>query len=139
MSKPAMLPIKRMEDMHTNLIGRSAEGQFMIISYLPVSDGHDKKHVYVVRYLFKTSGELKNVKHVTLGEDASEEEIQINNNGFLRELEPYQLCDICVKPFESRIDGIAFGLLYSEKTQSVDLEPGPLITFMAPWDGEFYT
>ena len=86
-----------------------------------------------------TSGALKNVNHSILGKDASQDEIQIEKNGFLSELEQYQLCDIRVHPFEVKIDGVTFGLLYSEETQSVNLEPGPLITFMAPWDGEYYT
>jgi len=133
MPRPDLLPIKRMDDLHTDLIGCSSEGQFMIIDY---SDGPD---VYVVRYLFHMSGELNNVRHSTLGKDASQNEIQNRKNVFLRELEPYQLCDIRVQLFEARIGGIAFGLVYFEETQSVNLEPGPLITFMAPWDGEYYT
>jgi hypothetical protein len=136
MSRPDILPIKRMDDLHTNLIGCSGEGQFMIIDY---SDGSDGNNVYVVRYLFHASGDLTNVKHSTLGKDASQDEIQNQKNAFLGELEPYQLCDIRVHPFEVRIDGITFGLVYSEETQSVNLEPGPLIAFMAPWDGEYYT
>jgi len=135
MSRPNILPIKRMDDLHTNLIGCSSEGQFMIIDYY----GCDESILYVVRYLFHMSGEFNNVKYGKLGNDASEDEIQIEKNGFLSELEPYQLCDIRVHPFEVNIDGITFGLLYSEETQSVNLEPGPLITFMAPWDGEYCT
>lgn len=135
MSKPNILPIKRMDDLHTNLIGCSSQGQFMIIDYY----GCDETNLYVVWYLFHMSGEFKNVQHARLGKDASADVIQIEKNGFLGELEPYQLCDIRVHPFEVTIDGITFGLLYSEETQPVNLEPGPLITFMAPWDGEYNT
>lgn len=136
MSRPDILPIKHMDDLHTNLIGCSSEGQFMIIDY---PAGRHGTVVYVVRYLFHKSGELNTVKHSTHGKDASLDEIQNQKNAFLCELEPYQLCDIRVRPFEVRIDGMIFGLVYSEETQSVNLEPGPLITFMAPWDGEYYT
>jgi hypothetical protein len=136
MSKPNILPINRMDDLHTDLIGCCSEGQFMIIDY---PDGRDGNNVYVVRYLFHKSGDLDNIRHSILGKDATQDEIQIEKDDFLGELEPYQLCDICVQPFEVRIDGITFGLLYSEETDSVNLEPGPLITFMAPWDGEYYT
>lgn len=108
----------------------------MIIDY---SDGAVGNNLHIVRYLFHTSGELDNVKYSTLGKDASQNEIQNQKNAFLSELEPYQLCDIRVHLFEASIDGITFGLVYSEETQSVNLEPGPLITFMAPWDGEYYT
>lgn len=136
MSRPDILPIKRMVDLHTNLIGCSSEGQFMIVDY---SDWIDGNNVYVVRYLFHASGELTNVKHSTLDKNASQDEIHNQKNAFLCELEPYELCDICVHPFEVKIDSITFGLVYSDETQSVDLEPGPLITFMDPWDGEYYT
>ena len=135
MSRPNILPIRRMDDLHTNLIGRFKGGQFMIIDYY----GCDESLLYVVRYLFRTSGEFNHVKHVKLSNDASEDEIQAVKDSFLSELEPHQQCDIRVHPFEVDIDGKIFGLVYSEETQSVDLEPGPLITFAPPWDGEYYT
>ena len=107
----------------------------MIIDYY----GCDESDLYVVRYLFRTSGEFINAKHAKLSSNTSEDEIQVEKDAFLRELEPYQLGDIRVHPFEASIDGITFGLLYSEEAQSVNLEPGPLITFTAPWDGEYFT
>jgi len=108
----------------------------MIIDYSDVCDG---TNVYVVRYLFHLSGEFDSVQHAVLGKDASPDEILGVKNAFLRELESYRLCDIRVHLFDVSIDGTAFGLFYSEETQSVNLLPGPLITFMAPWDGEYYT
>jgi len=58
---------------------------------------------------------------------------------FLSGLVPYAFCDITVKPFSIMIDEIQFGLVYREGTESIGLEPGPTITFMEPWDGEYYT
>ncbi len=136
MSRTNLIPIKRMDDLHTNLIGCSRDGQFMIIDY---SGGCDKNKVYVVRYLFRPSGELQNVTHSILSKDAPLDEVEGVKNTFLSELKPYQLCDIRVQLFQVQIDGINFGLVYSEETESVNLEPGPLITFMAPWDGEYNT
>ncbi len=135
MPRPNILPIKYMDDLHTNLIGCSGEWQFMIIEYYSCN----LPNVYVVRYLFHMSGEFHNVKHAKLGIPASEEEVEIVKNGFLSELEPYRLCDIRVQLFEVDIDSITFGLLYSEETESVDLEPRALITFTEPWDGEYNT
>jgi len=136
MSQPDVLPIKRMDDLHTNLIGCSSAGQFMIIE---CSDGRAPNKIFVVRYLFNTSGEFKHVKLSRLGRNASLDEITREKTAYLDELEPYRLCEFRVQPFEVSLDGIAFGLLYSEETQSVSLEPGSLITFMAPWDGEYFT
>ncbi|EAQ78293.1 hypothetical protein DSM3645_18191 [Blastopirellula marina DSM 3645] len=125
-----------MEDLRTNMTGLSRGGQFMIIDYSDVCDG---SNACVVRYLFHASGELKSVDHAVFGSDASPIDLQKKMDAFLGELESYRLGDIRVQLFQVEIDGNTFGLVASEKTQSVNLEPGPILTFMGPWDGEYYT
>ncbi len=94
---------------------------------------------YVVRYLFDKFGVFKQVTQSTIDKDSHHDEIEIAKTSLLTDLGPYELCDIRIQPFEVTIDGITFGFSYSEETKSVDVTPGPLITFMAPWDGEYYT
>ncbi len=118
MPRPDLLPIRYMDDLHTNLIGCSKQEQFMIVDYY----GCGLPNLYVVKYVFNMSGEFKNAKYAKLAEDASGQEMQNEKNRFLSELEPYELCDIRVRLFEVTIDDLAFGLLYSEKIQSVNLE-----------------
>jgi hypothetical protein len=147
MPAPKLLVIKRMEDLQTRLIGRCEEGQFFIAESLPISVESDSgkaenDKVYVLRYLFKMDGEFINTEHAKIECSSGREYLhpaEDKKREFLQKLGPYKFCDIAVKPFEITIDGIKFGLVYCEETQSINLEPGPIITFMEPWDGEYYT
>jgi formate hydrogenlyase regulatory protein HycA len=50
-----------------------------------------------------------------------------------------QYRDIAIKLFQTTIDGIVFGLIPDQKTESIILEPSSTISFQEPWDGEYYT
>jgi hypothetical protein len=140
---PELLPIKRQEDLHTDLIGQCDKGQFMIVETLPVPGPRETSDIparrYIVQYLFRSSGELVRAKHIAISNDAPDESIGVEKERLLQECAPYTFGDIMVKPFAVEIDGMTFGLVYSEEMDAVNLEPRSLITFMAPWDGEYYT
>jgi hypothetical protein len=147
MPAPELLLIKRMEDLQTALIGRCETGQFFVTETLPIVGKSDSKlperdRLYVVRYLFKLDGEFLNAEHAKInccsGRDYLRP-VEEKKSEFLDSLGPYEFCDIAVKPFSITIDEIQFGLVYSEGTESISLEPGPTITFMEPWDGEYNT
>ncbi|GAA5511234.1 hypothetical protein Rcae01_06750 [Novipirellula caenicola] len=57
----------------------------------------------------------------------------------LSQLDDVQFCDISVRPFQIQIDGVNFGLVADDDHGCVHLQPGSQITFMEPWDGEYYT
>src|SRR4051794_2836242 len=120
MPAPKILPIKRMEDLQTGLVGRCEQGQFMIVDTLsPPNRSNSLRQsskLYVVRYRFNSSGELLDTRYVTLPHSASETVLNDHKGRLLQELEPVSLVDISVKPFECTIDGITFGLVYSEET-----------------------
>ena len=147
MPVPKLLVIKRMEDLQTRLIGRCEEGQFFVAETLPIAGESDSKlpekdRLYVVRYLFKLNGELLSAEHAKVDRCSGRDYLRLveeKKSEFLDGLRPYEFCDIAVKPFSITIDEIQFGLVYSEETESVSLEPGPTITFTEPWDGEYYT
>jgi hypothetical protein len=143
MHSPELLPIKRLEDLHTDLIGRYEHGQFMVIQTPSIVDRganvEAEAKVYIVRFLFQFSGDLISATHVVLPANAPEDKLQLEKLGLLQELQPVIFCDIAVKLFKLVIDNIVFGLIYAEETDSVTLEPRSIITFMAPWDGEYYT
>ena len=148
MPAPELLPIKYMEDLHTAWVGRWREGQFFIAETLPVAipsaiepTGTDE-WVYVVNYLFRDTGELREARHAKVPYSSNEgyhgltEQI---TRQFLDELGDYTLGDILVKPFAMHIDGIEFGLVYNEETELINLQPGSIISFFEPWDGEYDT
>ena len=102
----------------------------------------EKDRLYVVQYLFKLNGEFLSAEHAKINCRSGRDYLRLveeKKSEFLAGLGGYEFCDIAVKPFSITIDGIQFGLVYSEGTESITLEPGPTITFMEPWDGEYYT
>ena len=139
--------IKRMEDLQTALIGRCETGQFFVTETFPIAGESDSKlpekhRLYVVQYLFKLNGEFLGAEHAKINCDFGHDYsrlVEEKKSKFLEGLGPCEFCDIAVKPFSIMIDEIQFGLVYSEGTGSINLEPGPTITFMEPWDGEYYT
>jgi len=136
-----------MEDLQTALIGRCEIGQFFITESFPIAGESDSKmpekdRLYVVRYLFKLNGEFLSAEHAKINCCSGRDYLRLVEEKkieFLNGLGPYEFCDIAVKPFSITIDEVQFGLVYSNGTGSISLEPGPTITFMEPWDGEYYT
>ena len=147
MPAPEILLIKRMEDLQTGLIGRFETGQFFVTETLPIVGELDSKlpekhQLYVVRYLFRLNGEFLSAEHAKINCCSGRDHLCLvveKKSEFLDGLGPYEFCDIAVKPFSIMIDEIQFGLVYSEWTGSISLEPGPTMIFMEPWDGEYYT
>lgn len=95
-----------------------------------------------MRYLFKLNGDFLGAEHAKINCRSGNDYLRLVEQEkikFLDSLGPYEFCDIAVKPFSITIDEIQFGLIYSDETGSINLEPGPTITFMEPWDGEYYT
>jgi len=149
MPAPELLLIKRMEDLQTELIGRCESGQFLIVDSFPVAadpdsafPGSGRSYIYVMRYLFTPDGVFFQAEHMKieyLPDRECSHLVEEKKREFLNDLGLHTFCDITVKLFAITVDGVKFGLLYSEETESINLEPGPIITFMEPWDGEYYT
>lgn len=149
MSIPDKIPICQMEDLHTAFIGRfgaDRQLQFFLTesSVRPHrrTEGSDRGRMeYVVLYLFNSEGEL--IKHhhsVALPyEQWSEDHADAERTRLLDLLDDYSLEDIEIKPFRLEIDGHVFGLIPDPERESLHLQPGSSITFMEPWDGEYYT
>ena len=54
-------------------------------------------------------------------------------------LSPVDFHEIEVDLFEIYLDGIQFGLIPDPESGFIDLQPGTLISFYPPWDGDYYT
>ena len=57
----------------------------------------------------------------------------------INELGKIEFCYIAVKPFQTVIDGVSFGLVPNNEYETVELEPSSTILFHEPWDGEYDT
>lgn len=145
---PEKISIQRMEDYHTHYLGKIEDGRiffgyqtFVFPNGVPASDWEKHRREYVVLYLFDKDGNYIDTNHWNAGITA-----EINNSEtkeklqqMVRELGSVVYQDIEVRPFQTKIDGIVFGLVPNAEYGSVDLEPSSTISFQEPWDGEYYT
>ena len=145
---PELLLINREEDYHTHYIGKTQNGE-QFFGYetfvFPVGASNEQweasRKEYVVLYIFDELGNHIKTNYWYAGTTA---EIQPDTTSkklveMITELGKIEFGDIAVKPFKTVIDGIEFGLIPEDKTQSIVLQPSSTIVFFEPWDGEYYT
>ena len=134
MTFPEKLAIRWMADLHTSHIGRFNGSNQFFLAHHRLSLGEDSVE-YLALYCFDNQGIL--ASHAIHGplERITDETI----NTALAPLGPYEFTDICVAPFQIQFHGHVFGLLPDPSHRTITLEPGSMITFAAPWDGEYYT
>lgn len=130
MAVPDILPIRLMEDMHTKFVGRCADGtQFFLNEF------NDDSTEVVVLYRFDADGIY--LDHNVRRTDSTQAEAL--KTELLVKLESPVFCDIAVRPFSVSVDAVNYGLLVDAEDECVHLQPHTQITFMDPWDGEYYT
>ena len=137
MALPKKLPIRWMPDLHTAHIGRfnDSEQFFLAQHAVPSITDDSRNREYIALYCFDGSGTLTSYKIVESLDSATEEVI----DALLTGLGPHKFSDICVAPFQVAFDGYLFGLIPDVQRGTIQLEPGSMIVFMEPWDGEYYT
>ena len=142
------IPIQRIEDYHTHFVGKTEDGRqffgyetFVFPNGVPTSDWEKHRKEYVVLYIFDQEGNHLKTDHWYAGTTSETDETVIRERleQMIRELGQTTFSDIEVKPFQTIIDGIVFGLVPNEEEETVDLEPSSTISFHEPWDGEYDT
>lgn len=144
---PEIIPIAWMEDLHTEFIGHCADGTQFFLNEVFVfrepksKNWQDSRHEYLVLYLFDSDGNYLKHESWYAGTTATldEEILEAKRDEMLAELGEINFCNIAVRPFSVQIDGITFGLIDDKEKEMVTLQPSSQISFMAPWDGEYYT
>src|SRR5262245_23277515 len=143
---PEKIRINRLVDYHTHHIGRTSDGrQFFgyqtFVFPNRVQRSLAERREYVVLYLFDKAGNHLETKHWYAGTTTEIDAKKLFNklSQMITDLGPVEYSDIEVKPFQSIIDGVAFGLIPNEEHRSMELQPSSTISFQAPWDGEYYT
>ncbi len=134
MALPEKLKIRWMPDLHTSYVGRFNGSDQFFLAHHVVPHG-EANCEYLALYCFDSRGALIRDKIVGPVDHVPDEEI----SRLLASLGSYQFTDICVSPFQVPFDGRIFGLIADSGHHAVTLEPGAMITFMEPWDGEYYT
>ena len=137
MSLPDKIPIRWMPDLHTAHVGRFRDSeQFFLAEHLvPSTDDDSPSREFAALYCFDSSGKL--TSHKIVGPLASGTEATVD--ALLSDLGSHEFGDICVAPFQVTFDGRIFGLIPNLEHGTIQLEPGAMLTFMEPWDGEYYT
>ncbi len=130
MRVPPQIPIRLMEDLHTADIGRCDDGmQFFLNEF------RDGSTDVLVLYRFDADG---NYHHHQIRRTDATGAAAVRRE-LLAELQNPCNCDIRVKPFTLSVDGVEYGLIVDAEDECVHLQPHSQITFMDPWDGEYYT
>lgn len=145
---PKKILIKREEDYHTHYIGRTEDGRqffgyetFVFPNGMQESDWEKSRKEYVVLYIFDKDGNYLKTNHWFAGTTS------VTNGTLTRQkleqmisdLGKVRFTNIKVKPFQTIIDGVVFGLVPNPEYETVDLEPSSTISFHAPWNGEYDT
>jgi formate hydrogenlyase regulatory protein HycA len=154
---PDRIPIKREAGYHTDQIGRHAQGQFLgnvIGEYLGGwRAGMDREDLRWYAYLhhFDDDGTYlwSDIEFVGLNVEGQNEVVgraEALLTEWLSQLDDLVYGDIAVRLFQTRYDGIIFGLIDESDADPerghgedwVELYPDRL-AFHAPWDGEYDT
>jgi hypothetical protein len=146
---PERIPIQRIEDYHTHFLGKTEDGRqffgyetFVFPKGTPASsDWQMYRKEYVVLYVFDKDGNHLVTNHWYAGTTSESDQSVMRERleQMIKELGNTKFCDIAVKPFQTVIDGVAFGLIPNDEYEAVDLEPSSTISFQEPWDGEYDT
>lgn len=150
MAIPDKIPIARLEDLYTNYLGKCAGNRLFwgleIFAFTVPAEkrtGKDwEKHrkEYIVLFLFNSDGDFLEARHIyaSLTSETGGSDFEEEIKSLMADLSEVSYEDIAVKPFKTIIDGFTFGLIVDEENEAVHLQPSSLITFLEPWDGEYY-
>lgn len=145
---PEKFPIKREENYHTHYLGKTQDGRqffgyetFVFPNGMPQSDWTKGRKEYAVLYLFDKKGNHLKTNHWYAGTTSEINDFIIKEKleQMISELGSIEYTNIIVKPFQTIIDGVIFGLIPNEEYETVDLQPNSTISFQEPWDGEYDT
>ncbi|MET6996858.1 hypothetical protein [Chitinophaga defluvii] len=150
MNIPDKLLIRRMEDYHTHHMGRASNGQLFwgyetFVYLVPPEERQEQNWLqyrldYAIMHFFGQDGNYLSSRSYCGGTaDKCKVDFEEILDEWVSELGEVEYNDIEVKLFQTEIDGHIFGLIQDEEYDAISLEPSSLISFMEPWDGEYYT
>jgi hypothetical protein len=145
---PEKITISRIEDYHTHFIGKTEDGKqffgyetFVFLNGMPDSNWQSSRKEYVVLYIFDREGNHIKTNHWFAGttSETNDSLTRKKLEQMVDELGNIEFTDIEVKPFQTIIDDVVFGLVPNKEYERVDLQPSSTISFHEPWDGEYDT
>ena len=150
---PEMIPIN-LDGSYMRWIGKTADGSQFLISNAFIQDGSGSaagRRYFTTFYLFDADGTLKRSQIDEVGEGSDKgtalaalERVKTIREQHLASLGRVKYGNISVRPFQLLHDRVAFGLIASEqptkagrRSWQVSLQPGSIVTFRPPWNGDY--
>jgi hypothetical protein len=153
---PEMIPIN-LDGSYMRWIGKAADGSQFLISNAFIQEpsasasGGVGRRYFTTFYLFDAEGVLKRSQIDEVGEGSDKatalaalEKVKTIREQHLASLGRVKYGNISVRPFQVQREGAAFGLIANEKPNKsgrtgwqVTLQPGSIVTFRPPWNGDY--
>ena len=150
MDIPNKIPIERIEEYHTHYLGKFDKGNqfwgYVTFNWIKppyeiIGNWEDYRNEYAILHTFDKEGNYINT-NLWLGGTTS----QVSDKLLFSKLEEMvnklgeiEFHDIEVKLFQTKIDGVIFGLIPNDDFGFVELQPNSTIAFGPPWDGSYST
>jgi hypothetical protein len=149
MRLPNKLPITRIEDYHTHYLGQVSDGRLFWVyetfaftkpyAQIQGDDWRKFRKEYAVLHTFDKDGNYLQTKHWSSNDSFNPALTSSKLEELVEGLGEVEYKDIQAKLFQTTIDGVIFGLVPDEETESIELQPSSTIAFHEPWDGEYDT
>ncbi len=142
---PALIALNQ-DNQLARYVGRNPDGrQFFLTTPSVMTDGGAGRD-FIALYLFDPTGHFVEARIDYLGQHGvalSPAESRQMHQEWIATLGPISFCRIEIRPFKVERFGVTFGLIAhpppSDKGEwSATVEPGPAMTFYAPWDSGNY-
>ena len=133
---PNRIRINRIAEYHTHFLGTIRQSGRLFWGILTGKSRHTGTLHYAVVFLFSPAGKfLQSIHSSSEVDPTSDAELA----KLVKTLGPVKFHDIEVDVFTTLIDGIVFGLVPDPDSGYIDLQPGYIISFYPPWNGEYWT
>lgn len=140
---PHRIRVQRIEDYHTHFCGSRKENGNLILGVMtgalvrtnwPLDGRHAELNVV---FEFSPQGRFLRLLKTESAVDPNTSFASLTK--MVESLGSIDFHDIEVEVFETCVDGIEFGLIPDPESGLIHLQPGTLISFYPPWDGDYYT
>lgn len=133
---PNQIRINRIADYHTHYVGRIRESGGLFWGILASKSLQTLTRHFSVVFLFSQEGKFLHSIHTSSDvRPTSDAELA----RLVKTLGPVKFQNIKVDLFTTLIEGIVFGLVPNPDSGFINLQPGSIISFYPPWDGEYWT
>lgn len=144
---PERIRINRCPDLFTPYLGTLADGRLFwglgTFAYLQPDGSLDstqtgERREYAMVFVFNPDGSLNSVNHKSYGFDELTH-LDRDLKRMVKSLGPRKNGHIFIQPFTTTIGRVEFGLIPNEEFGLINFQPHSIVSFMDPWDGEYYT